>query len=65
MDKGELHIGIDWGGSDKTGVTLICGNCHHEIESYVSENIFCVLVRIQRNCPKCGARFSRIAGRME
>ena len=65
MNNGELHIGIDWGNRDTTGVSLLCGNCHHTIESYASENIFCVPVQIQRNCPKCGARFSRIVWRME
>lgn len=65
MNSEELHIGIDWGSMDKTGITLICGNCHHTIERYASENIFCVPVRIHRNCPKCGARFSRIVGRVE
>lgn len=65
MNRGELHIGIDWGGTDKTGISLVCGNCHHVIDSDTSENMFCVPVRIQRNCPKCGARFSKIVGRME
>lgn len=46
MDKGELHIEIDWGSIDKTGVSLICGNCHHAVENYTSENIFFVPVRI-------------------
>jgi hypothetical protein len=65
MSNGELHIEIDWGGEDKTGITLICGGCRHVIDIYASENMFCVPVRIQRNCPKCGTRFSRIAGRMK
>lgn len=65
MSSGELHIAIDWGGTDKTGVTLICGDCHNVIESGTSENMFCVPVRIQRNCPKCVARFIKIVGRME
>lgn len=65
MNNGELHIGIDWGVADKTGVTLLCGNCHNVIESGAPKNMFCVPVRIQRNCPKCGAGFSRIVGRMK
>lgn len=65
MNSAELHIGIDWGSMDKTGVSLICGNCNQTIESNTSENIFCVPVRIQRNCTKCGSRFRRIVGRME
>lgn len=65
MSSGELHIGIDWGGMDKTEVELICSNCHNVIESGTSENMFCVPVRIQRNCPKCGARFSKILGRLK
>lgn len=65
MSNGELHIVIDWGRKDKTGVNLICGNCHNVIESDAFENMFCIPVRIQRNCPKCGARFRRIVGRME
>lgn len=65
MSNGELHIGIDWGEADKTVITMICSNCHQAIESYASENMFCVPVQIQWNCPKCGARFSKIAGRLE
>lgn len=65
MNNGELHIGIDWDNGDKTGVSLLCGNCHQVIHSGISENMFCVPVRIQRNCPKCGTKFSRIVGRIE
>lgn len=65
MNNGELHIRIDWNNGDKSGVSLLCSNCHQVIDSGISENIFCVPVRIQRNCPKCVARFIKIVGRME
>lgn len=65
MNSGALHIGINWFGDDKAGVTLVCGNCHQMIKGCTSENTFYIPVRVPRNCPKCGARFSKIVGRMQ
>lgn len=68
MNNGELYVKIDVPKNPIKGGTrlkLTCGNCWENIEETEAPGSWGVIVCIPLNCTKCGARFSKIVGRLE
>lgn len=70
MSSGELHIRVDTHigcglQKQKNKATMICWNCYERIEEFESPGSLGVATFIPTVCPKCGARFSKILGRLK